>query len=122
MKRDQASDFMNKEIYPDSDLPFLAEVVAAVDGLFEVVAVRNDRLDYARSYDGWGANLRRRRDEAVSMVGEEQVRRFERFFKLGSIGFRMGKLGLLRFTLRPITKNWTLTGSERWGAARLRLV
>jgi len=121
MKREEASDFMNKEIYPDSDLPFLGEVVAAVEGLFEIVVIRNDRLDYARSYDAWAANLRERRAEAVAMVGEEQVRRFERFFKLGSVGFRMGKLNLLRFTLRPITKQWTITGSELWGEARLRL-
>jgi cyclopropane-fatty-acyl-phospholipid synthase len=122
MKREQASDFMNTEIYPDSDLPFLAEIVAAVDGLFEIVAVRNDRLDYARSYDGWANNLRQQRSEAIRMVGEEQVRRFERFFKLGSVGFRMGKLNLLRFTLRPIVSNWTVTGSELWGPARVRLV
>jgi cyclopropane-fatty-acyl-phospholipid synthase len=122
MKRDAASDFMNKEIYPDSDLPYLSEIIEAVDGQFEVVAVRNDRLDYARSYDGWAANLRRRRDEAVKMVGEEQVTRFERFFKLGSLGFRMGKLQLLRFTLRPISKSWTVVGAERWGPARVRLV
>lgn len=121
MRRDEASEFMEREIYPDSDLPFLAEIVAAVDGLFEIVALRNDRLDYARSYDCWAMNLRQRRDEAVSMVGEEQVRRFEHFFKLGSMGFRMGKLGLLRFTLRPITDSWTTTGSELWGPARLKL-
>jgi len=122
MRREDASDFMNTEIYPESDLPYLGEVVQAVDGLFEIVAVRNDRLDYARSYDGWAANLQRERPRAVAMVGEEQVRRFERFFKLGSVGFRMGKLHLLRFTLRPITTSWTVTGSERWGPARLRLV
>ena len=121
MKREDADSFMNTEIYPDSDLPFLAEIIRAVDGLFEVVAVRNDRLDYARSYDGWANNLRQRRDEAVRMVGEEQVRRCERFFKLGSIGFRMGKLHLLRFTLRRIVSNWMVTGSELWGPNRLRL-
>ncbi|KVE29295.1 hypothetical protein WS67_05420 [Burkholderia singularis] len=121
MKREEASDFMNTEIYPDSDLPYLNEIVKAVDGLFEIVTVRNDRLDYARSYDAWAANLRRDRDKAVAMVGEEQVRTFERFFKLGSVGFRMGKLNLLRFTLRPITDSWTVTGSEIWGPARLKL-
>ena len=121
MQREAASSFMNTEIYPESDLPYLSEIVESVEGLFEVVAVRNDRLDYARSYDAWGMNLRRRRKEAVAMVGEEQVVRFEKFFKLGSIGFRMGKLGLLRFTLRPITDSWTATGTEKWGPARLGL-
>lgn len=110
MQRQDANEFMITEIYPESDLPYLADIVAAVDGLFEVVAVRNDRFDYARSYDEWLKNLRNRRDEAVRMVGEEQVQRFERFYKLGSIGFRMGKIWLLRFCLRPITRDWRATG------------
>jgi len=49
------------------------------------------------------------------------VRRHERFFKLSAMGFRMGKLHLLRFALRPITNTWTITGTESWGPARLRL-
>jgi len=121
MKREDASSFMNTEIYPESDLPYLGDIVAAVEGIFEIVAVRNDRLDYARSYDAWLVNLRRRRTEAVAMVGEEQVRRFERFFKLGSIGFRMGKLGLLRLCLRPITKDWAVLGSDLPKRPQLRL-
>jgi len=112
MRREDASAFMYSEIYPDSDLPFLADVVAAVGGLFEITTVRNDRFDYARSYDAWAANLRARRREAVAMVGGEQVERFERFFRLGSIGFRMGKLHLLRLALRPMTTNWTVAGAD----------
>lgn len=111
MKREDANDFMYTEIYPESDLPYLADIVEAVDGLFEVVAVRNDRLDYARSYDEWYTNLRERRDEAVEMMGEEEVIRFEKFYKMGSIGMRMNKIGLLRFCLRPISTNWQETGS-----------
>lgn len=110
MARADASEFMKTEIYPDSDLPYLSEIIEAVDGLFEVVAVRNDRFDYARSYDEWLRNLRERRDEAVEMVGEEEVRRFEHFYKLGSMGFRMGKIWLLRFSLRPIHSQWSVRG------------
>jgi cyclopropane-fatty-acyl-phospholipid synthase len=112
MRREDASPFMYSEIYPDSDLPFLADIVAAADGVLEITALRNDRFDYARSYDAWAANLRRRRGEAVAMVGEAQVERFERFFRLGSIGFRMGKLQLLRLALRPASANWAIAGRD----------
>lgn len=112
MKREEASEFINTEIYPESDLPFLGDIVEATNGLFEITAFRNDRFDYARSYDEWLRNLRDRRDEAVAMVGEEQVRRFEKFYKIGSIGFRMGKIWLLRFSLRPISKSWDVSGTE----------
>jgi cyclopropane-fatty-acyl-phospholipid synthase len=122
MKREDASEFMNREVFPESDLPFLSEIIAAVDGLFEITALRNDRLDYARTWESWAANLRRHRRQAVTLVGEEMVRRHERFFRLSAMGFRMGKLHLLRCAMRPITDTWTITGSESWGPARLRLV
>jgi len=112
MPRKDASKFMNTEIYPESELPYLGEIISAVDGLFEVVAIRNDRFDYARSYDCWLENLRARRSQAIAMVGEEEVHRFERFYKLGSIGFRLGKIWLLRFSLRPIHSAWSVSGLD----------
>jgi cyclopropane-fatty-acyl-phospholipid synthase len=115
MTREEASDFMNREIFPDSDLPSLDDILKAVNGLFEVVAFRNDRLHYARTYDRWSANLRHNRDSAVALVGEEAVARTERYFKLISMGFRMGKEHLLRFALRPIRKSWAVSGADYWG-------
>lgn len=115
MKRDDASEFMNREIFPDSDLPFLGDLHTALDGLFEIVAFRNDRLHYARTYDRWAANLRRHRDRAVALVGREQVARTERYFKLTSVGFRIGKQHLYRFALRPITTSWNISGADYWG-------
>lgn len=112
MDRKDASKFMNTEIYPESELPYLAEIIEAIDGLFEVVAIRNDRFHYARSYDAWLANLRRHRAKAVALVGEDEVRRFEKFYKLGSIGFRMGKIALLRLALRPVHADWSVAGSD----------
>lgn len=112
MDREHANPFMYTEIYPESDLPTMLDIVAAVDGLFEVIAFRNDRFDYARTYDEWLHNLRARRAEAVRMVGEEEVRRFEKFYKMGSIGFRLGKIQLQRYTLRPISSNWGAMGAE----------
>jgi cyclopropane-fatty-acyl-phospholipid synthase len=112
MDRQNASKFMNTEIYPESELPYLSEIIEAIDGLFEVVAIRNDRFDYARSYDAWLSNLRARRDEAVRLVGEHEVDRFERFYKLGSIGFRLGKIWLLRLVLRPIHGAWAIAGAN----------
>lgn len=112
MNRKDASRFMTTEIYPESELPYLSEIIEAIDGLFEVVAIRNDRFDYARSYDCWLNNLRCRRDEAVELVGEEEVKRFERFYKFGSIGFRLGKIWLLRLALRPIHAAWAIAGTN----------
>jgi len=90
------------DIFPDSDLPRLEEIVIAADGLFEVVMVRNDRLDYGRTCEIWANNLRAKRAEAIALVGKEQTQRYERYLKASAFGFITGKLGLLRLTLRPI--------------------
>lgn len=114
MRREDASEFM-AEIFPDSELPFLSEIVTAMDGLFEIVALRNDRLHYAMTTDAWARNLRRHRGEARDLVGAERVERMLRYFKLVSVGFRSGKQSLLRFALRPVHKSWKLMAEENWG-------
>ncbi len=101
MRREQASAFMQQEIFPDADLPTLAEITAAADGLFEIVGLTDDRLDYAWTCAQWARRLREHRAEAVALVGAETVARYERYLKLSALGFRMGKLGLLRIVARP---------------------
>ena len=116
MKREDASEFMNNVIFPDSDLPFLRDILAALEGLFEVVTMRDDRLDYARTMDAWARNLYANRETAEKLIGQKKATDMERYFKLTSMGFRMGKQSLLRFALRPISKKWSLMGAENWRA------
>jgi cyclopropane-fatty-acyl-phospholipid synthase len=106
MNRKEASAFINNEIFPASDLPRLAELAAAADGIFEVSLVRDDRLHYARTFQAWANNLRLHRAEATALVGEDVTKRYERYLKQSSIGFYMGKIGLLRLSLRPIVAGW----------------
>jgi cyclopropane-fatty-acyl-phospholipid synthase len=63
--------------------------------------IRNDRLDYARTLEAWARGLRRHRDEAIDLVGRDVVARYERYLKFSALGFRMGKLCLLRLVLDP---------------------
>lgn len=102
LRRDDPNVKLMSQIFPDSDLPRLEEVVVACEGLFEIVMVRNDRIDYARTCEQWANNLRARRKEAIALVGPEQVARYERYLKLSAYGFWTGNITLLRFTLRPI--------------------
>ncbi|MBW4696817.1 MAG: cyclopropane-fatty-acyl-phospholipid synthase family protein [Aphanocapsa lilacina HA4352-LM1] len=107
LRPEEANRFIQSEIFPDSELPRLEEIVAASDGLFELALLRNDRLDYARTCEAWLSRLRSRREEAVTLVGEPVVERYERYLKLSAVGFRMGKIGLLRLVLRPIRSHWS---------------
>jgi cyclopropane-fatty-acyl-phospholipid synthase len=104
MSRADANVFMQQEIFPDADLPTLSEIVCATEGLFEITSMENGRLDYAWTCEQWARRLRTRRDEAVELVGPEVVARYERYLKMSAIGFRMGKIGLLRLVLRPYPK------------------
>jgi len=107
MKREEASEFINNEIFPSADLPTLEEILRAAEGVMEISLVRNDRPHYARTFAAWAENLRRRRDEAQAMVGEQVTRRYERYLTQSSLGFMMGKIGLLRLALRPIARKWS---------------
>jgi cyclopropane-fatty-acyl-phospholipid synthase len=102
MRREDASTFMNTEIFPDSDLPYLEEIVAASAGTLEIVAVRNDRLDYAHTCNLWARRLKAKRAAAVEACGEPTVAKFERYLLEGSVGFFQGKLSLLRITERKL--------------------
>jgi cyclopropane-fatty-acyl-phospholipid synthase len=110
MSRADASQFIQDEIFPNADLPTLAEITTAVEGIFEVQSVHNGRLDYAWTCEQWASRLRARRAEAVEMVGPEVVARYQRYLKLSALGFRMGKLCLLRLVLHPFKTKFFAAG------------
>jgi cyclopropane-fatty-acyl-phospholipid synthase len=98
----QPSRFLNQEIFPASELPTLAEIAEAVRGLFEVVSLRNDRLDYAETNRRWLSNLRREQRRASAEVGAEVVEKYLKYLRLSVISFHLGNVDLLRIRLRRI--------------------
>lgn len=102
MAPEEASAFVQNEIFPQSELPRLGEIVSASEGLFEIVSLRNDRLDYARTCEQWLHRLRANRTAACALVSDEVFARYETYLKLSAVGFRMGKICLLRLAMRPI--------------------
>jgi len=102
MRRGEVSEFMNSEIFPDSDLPYLEEIVAASAGTLEIVSVRNDRLDYAHTCNQWARRLKTNRAAAVEACDEATVAKFEKYLLEGSVGFFQGKLSLLRITEKKL--------------------
>jgi cyclopropane-fatty-acyl-phospholipid synthase len=102
MQPHEANEFISTQIFPDAELPQPYEIVQAAAGLFELTLLRNDRLQYGRTCDLWCQNLRRRRADAVAIVGEEKVAQYEKYLRLASFGFRSGRVGLLRLSLLPV--------------------
>ncbi|MFS0518036.1 class I SAM-dependent methyltransferase [Nostoc sp. UIC 10607] len=102
VQKSLGAQFANQEIFPESDSPRLTEITAAAEGIFEVISVRNDRMDYVRTLQAWLSKLRSKRTEVINLVGKTVFERYERYLYLALLGFLTGDLLLLRLTFRRI--------------------
>lgn len=100
--RSDFSAFFNEKIFPESDLPHVAEIAESVDGLFEVVLLRNDREHYEKTVAEWRRRLKAKWHRAIELVGSQTVADYDRYFQYSIIGFHIGTMGLARVTLRRI--------------------
>ena len=94
--------FIAREVFPESDLPYLADIVRASEMLFEVELVRNDRKDYVKTMPSWFENLRANREEALKLAPLDVVTRYERMYRTMSYSFDLGAFTLYRITFRRI--------------------
>lgn len=74
--------FLQREEFQGCYIPHLHELTHAMEGLFEVVEIRNERESFARACRAWLANLADDRERAVALEGEEVVARFERYLDI----------------------------------------
>jgi cyclopropane-fatty-acyl-phospholipid synthase len=103
-QKENFSKFIAEEIFPESNLPHLAEIAKATERIFEIVSIRNDRDHYERTFKAWLKNLKMNRKEAVNLVGEKVVSTYEKYFNLFIIGLHTGTMNLSRITLRRIDR------------------
>ena len=96
------NNFLATEIFPETDLPRLAEIVIASERLFEIVTLRNDRQDYEHTCRKWLSQLKKNRKEAIELVGKTTVKNYEKYLQLAIYGFYGGKINLLRLALKKI--------------------
>ena len=95
-------EFIASDIFPESDLPRLAEIAEAIECLFEIVTLRNERHDYIQTLKEWRSRLRKNREVAIELVGEKEVIKFERYLRLSVYMFETGNCDLHRITFRRI--------------------
>jgi cyclopropane-fatty-acyl-phospholipid synthase len=108
----EANAFINNEIFPDSELPSLHEIILAAQDRFEITTLRNDRVHYGQTCDHWFSNLRRNRAAAVALVGEPKVANFERYLRMSALGFYSGKICLLRLGFKPTKRTASARGRK----------
>jgi cyclopropane-fatty-acyl-phospholipid synthase len=88
--------------YPNAGPPTMRELLDGSDGLFELVRLRNDRLDYAATQMAWHRNLLANRERAIELVGEEVEEMHERFMLGLARLFTRGQLDLMRLTFAAL--------------------
>ncbi len=98
MEPDQANPFIANDIFPNAELPFLSDITKAAEGVFETILMRNDAVDYARTCEEWARRLKRTYKTNPSFCSKETYEKYMKYLRLSAVGFRMGKLQLLRFS------------------------
>jgi cyclopropane-fatty-acyl-phospholipid synthase len=94
--------FIVDQIFPESELPRLADIARAAEMELEIETVRNDRGDYVKTLRAWFDRLRARRVDAIAASSEEDVARYERYLRMFAHSFELGAFTLLRLTMRRI--------------------
>jgi cyclopropane-fatty-acyl-phospholipid synthase len=95
--------YLATTVYPECNPSFLSEILAACDGLFDVVTMRNDFDHYARTLEIWVDQLHADRKRAAELVGAKKARDFEQCMTTAVRAFAEGWFYLHRLTFRPVS-------------------
>ncbi|QSB16776.1 class I SAM-dependent methyltransferase [Natronosporangium hydrolyticum] len=91
--------FLQREEFKDCHIPHLHELTAGVEGLFEVVEIRNERESFSQACRVWLTQLAENRAAAVALEGEEVVARFERYLDIFAYTLEDGYFNNFRIVL-----------------------
>lgn len=96
---DEAKRWIPQTVFPQSDLPFVDEVIAGAHRPFRIVYLENDPAHYAKTLDAWIANLRAHRDTVLATWGQTKYDFFEHYLRNSKLAFTRRKTSLARFVL-----------------------
>lgn len=86
-------------VFPQSDIPFIEEIVAGSHDTFRLAYLENDPRDYALTLSAWIANLKAARQEIVTNWGEDKYVFFEQYLRRSRLAFKGGPNSLARLIL-----------------------
>ncbi|HEY8309645.1 MAG TPA: cyclopropane-fatty-acyl-phospholipid synthase family protein [Gemmatimonadaceae bacterium] len=89
------NEFINKYVFPDGELPHLAEVIATAEAAgFETRDAESLREHYALTLRKWVRRLEHERAAAVKSAGEEVYRIWRLYMAASAYGFASGRLAI----------------------------
>ncbi|PIQ29063.1 cyclopropane-fatty-acyl-phospholipid synthase [bacterium (Candidatus Blackallbacteria) CG17_big_fil_post_rev_8_21_14_2_50_48_46] len=89
---------LNQGVFPGSELPVLREVLAAAEPSLELIQLRNDRLDYAKTCQHWRSRLRAAKTRIETEYCPEWYKAYQHYLIGAETGFRLGHLHLYRIS------------------------
>jgi cyclopropane-fatty-acyl-phospholipid synthase len=93
--------WIDKYIFPNGQLPSLAQIAAAAEGLWVIEDFHSMGVNYDRTLMAWSANFERHWPEIAARYGE-RFRRMWHFWLMGSAAnFRARKTQLWQIVLSP---------------------
>lgn len=93
-------DFLTEEIFPESGLPTLADIVVAAEPSWRIVRLRSDPDHYAATLRIWQDRLEANREAANELVGRSTYRRYTRYLRLCRALFDQRACTLYRISLQ----------------------
>jgi len=92
--------FIDRYIFPDSELVPIGEVVMAAERAgFEVRDVESLREHYAETLAAWLGGLEQRFDEAVALVGRRRARAYRLYLASSAAAFRLARISVFQLLL-----------------------
>jgi cyclopropane-fatty-acyl-phospholipid synthase len=91
--------FFTTDIFPESTLPLLTDIVEASDPWFAIVRLRSDPQHYEHTLHVWQRRLEANRSAAIDLVGQATYRRYVRYLRVARAMFDRRVCTLYRIAL-----------------------
>lgn len=90
--------FISQEIFPESTLPQLSDIVEASEARFRLLSLRNDGGQYSATLRLWQRRLESQMERACELVGKPNYRRYLRYLRVSRAMFDRQVCTLYRIT------------------------
>ncbi|WMS43644.1 class I SAM-dependent methyltransferase [Acuticoccus sp. MNP-M23] len=96
---DTSKALLPQTVFPQSDIPFIEEIVAASHGTFRLAYLENDPDEYAATLADWIKGLRAVKSHVIETWDEEKYTFFERYLRRSRFAFKQRYNSLARMVL-----------------------
>ncbi len=93
------SSFFTDEVFPESALPHLSDIVVAAEPTFRLLALRSDAEQYEHTLHLWQQRLEARKSDAIALVGRDTYRHYLRYLRVSRAMFDRRVCTLYRVVL-----------------------